>query len=323
MQSPVIKWKGTEGILLMLPQVTPTLPGAQAGVNPNALGATTLFFIPVLAAATVAAWSPDVRRVLASLTLRRATAFRVATFVSLLALLGFGGALVLSQSRSAFLAAAVAASFLFLLNRPRASRLLGIGVLAAIVGIDLYLDAPGTAPGSGAYIRGSLTGSLGDLESSGPITLSTRAGIWSRALRSIHDSPIVGIGLSGFREAVKLPYPGYATADSVPHALNTFLQTALDTGVPGLVAYVAILIVTTTMGWQVMQRGTTADRALALGLWGNLLAVHIFGLFDAIAIGAKVGFFMWWSLGLMATLHRRVTVGSLVRQPRVAAAPVA
>jgi hypothetical protein len=44
---------------------------------------------------------------------------------------------------------------------------------------------------------------------------------------------------------------------------------------------------------------------LALGLGGGLLAHLLYGLTDAVALGAKPGVLFWMLLGLIAGLHRQ------------------
>jgi O-antigen ligase len=88
----------------------------------------------------------------------------------------------------------------------------------------------------------------------------------------------------------------------IAHAHNTFLETALAAGLPGLAAYIAILAVATMMCWRVAAGRDPWKGALALGLWSSLVAVHTFGLIDAIPLGAKVGLFLWWNLGLIAAV---------------------
>jgi len=102
----------------------------------------------------------------------------------------------------------------------------------------------------------------------------------------------------------------------IAHAHNVFLQTALDVGIPGLIAYVALLIVATLMCWQTYRDGDPLAQRIALGLWGNLVAIHLFGLTDAVALGAKIGLFLWWSLGMIAALHHLTIAGAGRRAAR-------
>jgi putative inorganic carbon (HCO3(-)) transporter len=81
-----------------------------------------------------------------------------------------------------------------------------------------------------------------------------------------------------------------------------FLQTALDVGLPGLIAYLALLLVATALCWRLYRHGGKVEASLAVGLWASLAATHLFGLTDAIALGAKVGVFLWWNLALIGAL---------------------
>ena len=110
------------------------------------------------------------------------------------------------------------------------------------------------------------------------------------------------LGLGSFRQVVLRLYPitVYPNPD-IAHAHNLFLQVALDTGLPGLCAYVSLLLIAIRVCWQ-RQRGPGADAALARGTLAALIAVHVFGLADAIAPGAKPGLLYWWLLGLSAAL---------------------
>ena len=128
-----------------------------------------------------------------------------------------------------------------------------------------------------------------------------RATIWGFAWQSIREHPVGGIGLGTFRRVVANLDLAHVLPHEVPHAHNVFLQVALDLGLPGLLAYVMALALATRTTWLTWRhRGDCGLRSACLGLWASLLAVHIFGLTDAIALGAKVGLFFWWNLALVA-----------------------
>jgi putative inorganic carbon (HCO3(-)) transporter len=87
------------------------------------------------------------------------------------------------------------------------------------------------------------------------------------------------------------------------HAHNVFLQVALDVGIPGLIAYVALLLVSGIIAWQLIKR----DRSLqdvSAGLLASLVAFHIFGLTDALAIGSRSSVLLWGIFGLLAAMIR-------------------
>ena len=45
-------------------------------------------------------------------------------------------------------------------------------------------------------------------------------------------------------------------------------------------------------------------RALSLGLLTGLVALHVFGLADALALGSKPGIVFWFALGLLAVMNK-------------------
>jgi len=115
----------------------------------------------------------------------------------------------------------------------------------------------------------------------------------------------------------------------IAHCHNQMLQTALDLGIPGLIAYVAIWAATFRLLWHVWRK--TQDpyhRAIALGLAGGLLAQFVFGITDAIALGAKAGIFWWIALAMAVSLEklekqvRDKAAGSESKSPKAWEAPL-
>ncbi|MCU0521986.1 MAG: O-antigen ligase family protein, partial [Anaerolineae bacterium] len=133
-------------------------------------------------------------------------------------------------------------------------------------------------------------------------TVGFRVEVWRWALVAISDFAFTGCGLGAFREVGRLLYPlAIAPTYDYAHAHNIFLQVALDTGIPGLVAYLALLGISLGILW----RAAWADpdlRSLAVGLLGGLAALHIYGLTDALAPGAKPGLVFWTILGLVGVI---------------------
>jgi putative inorganic carbon (HCO3(-)) transporter len=91
--------------------------------------------------------------------------------------------------------------------------------------------------------------------------------------------------------------------DDVAHAHNIFIQVAVDTGLPGLIAYLAILVSSTALCYQVARQGGE-DKRLVMGLLAGLVGLHFFGLTDTIAPGAKPGLLLWLSLGLIVAIYQ-------------------
>jgi putative inorganic carbon (HCO3(-)) transporter len=152
-------------------------------------------------------------------------------------------------------------------------------------------------------------------------TLSVRFEIWSRAIYGIQDFAFTGMGMNAFRRVVPVLYPLFSidpTMD-IGHAHNAFLQAALDLGIPGLIAYLSVHVSAFAMlvsTWR--RRGRLPfpeplSRALILGLGGGLAAHLIYGLTDAVALGAKPGVLWWMLLGLVASLYRGPALRKVAR----------
>lgn len=135
-------------------------------------------------------------------------------------------------------------------------------------------------------------------------SLNLRQEIWPWALTAIQDFPFTGIGLGAFRQAGLRLYPLNLPLDyDIGHAHNIFLQVALDLGLLGLSSYLGILLVVGWMAWRVAKHDE-AKRPLALGLLAGLIALHIQGLADALAPGAKPGVLFWYNISLITILFQ-------------------
>ncbi|MDF1512947.1 MAG: O-antigen ligase family protein, partial [Anaerolineae bacterium] len=141
--------------------------------------------------------------------------------------------------------------------------------------------------------------SLGSLD-----TLAFRQEVWRWAATAISDFPFTGCGLGTFRRVVTLLYPLNVPLPDIAHAHNIFLQVALDIGIPGLIAYLALLGLMVKTALHVAKN--EAYRGLAIGLICGTIALHTYGLLDALALGSKPAIAFWYSLGLLGALDRLV-----------------
>jgi putative inorganic carbon (hco3(-)) transporter len=283
-----------ERLINRLPPQMVQLPGApDAGVNANQLGGTLTIYVP-FSLAWLLSW--------------RARSSPWLSLILRLLLLGiFGGLLILSQSRSAWIGGVIGCWTVLILGSFSSERrwlrrvavalltvsMLVVGILFIWVGTDPII---------------SLWESAGGVETDvvGQISLMGRVEIWSRALYTIQDFSFTGCGLGTFREVVWILYPLFRISPSseVAHAHNIFLQAAVDTGVPGLIAYLSLLGIGGVVGWRIIQQSGGRHRWLVFGLMSGLLALHIYGLTDALAPGSKPGLVFWVVLGLLAAMDR-------------------
>jgi O-antigen ligase len=143
----------------------------------------------------------------------------------------------------------------------------------------------------------------------GPAFVSTwdlRMKLWMPGLHAIQDHPIAGLGLNVFRKVVLTRYPGFPAlpGEEPAHVHNHLLQAAIDLGLPGLVAYLALWNVAGWLLVRVHRRSSVrAFRALASGLGVGLIAHFVFGMADVIPLGSKVGVLFWLTLAFVVSLH--------------------
>ncbi|MCA1552741.1 MAG: O-antigen ligase family protein [Chloroflexi bacterium] len=281
---------------------------SERGLNPNVVGGTlTLFVAPLLSGLWMSWWA----RHHASARPHSIGAWlmppltRTAALMWLLTTALVLGLLVLTQSRSALFGAAISIALLMVMQQGRTARRAVMLGGAALLVVALAL---GPARVAGALLGNGSASNLSSLD------FAARGEVWSRALYAIQDFPFTGIGLVQFEKIVRLLYPYFSISpeSDVPHAHNTFLQMALDFGVPGLVAYAAML----AAAMLTVVRALRAERepfrrALVLGLAAGLLASQIFGMTDAVLFGTRPAFVWWLTLGLLVGLAAQQSAARL------------
>ena len=273
-----------------LPRVIKGLPGAEPGFSPNEL-AGALEWSTLLAWA-LAAW----------LAFRPGDGKRrwVALAPGVVALVTTG-TLMLTQSRGGLLGLA-AGVLLLLLVAGRTWRLIACGAAVAALTATLWIGP--------ARVWDVVTN-----EGTALTTVNGRAEIWSRALYGIQDFPFTGMGMNTFRRVVSALYPLFMISpdQDIAHAHNHLLQAALDLGIPGLIAYLAMWLLAVVMTIQVWRSvAPLGQRVLAVGIAAGLLAHFVYSNTDVVALGSKPGLFWWWLLALMSVNWQRVQSGIIM-----------
>jgi putative inorganic carbon (HCO3(-)) transporter len=91
---------------------------------------------------------------------------------------------------------------------------------------------------------------------------------------------------------------------SVPHAHNLLLQVTVDLGLPGLVAYLALLINMFYMVGTILTHNKRAlVWALGAGSLGALMAMLIHGMVDATLWGSKLALLPWLLFAMITRLY--------------------
>ena len=176
-------------------------------------------------------------------------------------------ALGLTYVRGAWLGFAVGAVGCALGLRRRG---LVLGALAVVVAAALLVQP-------GVLTRARTIGDLGDP------TTRDRLAMLDAGLRLVHAHPITGIGPGQVKELYPRWAPPEALRRSTSHLHNTPLQIAVERGVPGLAAWLAIWVAFFRASARTLARIPRDDedgRALVLGPMAAVAAVLVAGLFE-------------------------------------------
>jgi putative inorganic carbon (HCO3(-)) transporter len=283
-------------LIAMLPKAIRGVPGATEGFNANGVAGCLVLFVPLQAAQVITGLRGGFSPVFQS---GRARAAGVAIHGTLLLLTG--GTVMILQSRSAWLGLLVAV-LAFMLWHRWWTRCLGLAVVGTAV---VTAIAIGPEPFSGFLSTGAGTGLDG---------IAGRLEIWSRALYGIRDFPFSGMGMNAFRKVMPVLYPAFSISPTVDvaHTHNQLLQTALDLGLPGLIAYTSIWLLAGSLLVVAYRRSSerTTSRTFVGGLGAGLLAHFVFGMTDAIPLGSRAGVLFWFAMALTVALHRHGVVRS-------------
>lgn len=227
--------------------------------------------------------------------------------------------MLLTQSRGALVSLAVAVLAVIALRWRWGWLATPLGILAGVVVVwRVGLDRIAALFSAGSSIGG----------------LSGRPEVWSRALYMIQDFPFTGVGMGLYGRVAALLYPFFTISPDVevPHAHNLFLQVAVDLGLPGLVAWLALLLLVCAVAWQIYRWDRTADRSappslslpnsptlrfsssptlnlagLGAGLLASQVALIVHGLTDAVTWGTRPAVVVWAIWGVAMASYNLVT----------------
>lgn len=287
----------------LIPQRIISIPGRESSINPNEIAGILLWSLP-LGVVLFLALIGRLRMALSQLRPWR-TVFLILALGTMIVIMSL--MLLLSQSRAAILGL-LAALFILLAiliaHRSKLVFILSVVVMLLFVGSFFAFadtDEVATAFFPQVGLRGDSLSTVSGLES--------RVEVWHRAILAIQDFPFTGMGMNNFRIVAPELYPFFIFPGDTDfgHAHNQWLQTALDLGLPGLVAYVSLWIGVGLMLWRSWRQTTDYWlRALSLGFTAVIMAYFVYGWIDTVALGARPGFLWWFLIGLIASLHEQI-----------------
>lgn len=302
-----------------IPTLSKIIPVFKEGFHPNEVGGATTWILPTMV--IVCFW--------VILRFNKIKNFVplyiiIPANLALIFLIGLGTIVLLfSQSRSAYIGIVFGFISLIFFVIPKKFRFLLIILILIGSGFLVYIFQNGQLislanqlfPESGMASMAFSTS-----------TLSGRVEIWARAIYAIQDFSFTGMGMNTFREVVNVLYPLQTISPDTPikdigHAHNLFLQTALDLGIPGLIGFIGmymvsfwLLISNITRLKNKSTRSSSPKKSLtkefflvtSIGLFSSQIAHLAYGMTDAIAFGAKPGIIFWVMQSLICGIYFKV-----------------
>jgi len=254
-------------------------------VHPNIMASAMLLLMPLPLALWVSPL-PDARQPARYRLLLRVVLASAAVLM--------GGVLLLTKSRGGYLAAAAGVLALLWLSGCRKLALVLL-IVCVVVG--------GWVISTGGDAQTTLD--LVD-QSTDPATMAFRVNVWRVALWMVADFPFTGVGMGTFNDVGALLYPFYETQNPGTH--NVYIQAGVDLGLPGLIAYLALLGLVVWMAWQAVRRfkdnGQPMLITVAVGCLSGIIALLAHGLIDNTMWNTRAAFLPWLVIGMLAALHR-------------------
>jgi O-antigen ligase len=208
------------------------------------------------------------------------------------------GAVLVSESRGALLAALVANSIVLAILYWRYRLLASVAVVIGAIGglLSTFSLVP-----TGPFERLLDAAGLGNV-SFGNVTNANfsaveRAAHWLAGVRMFATHPLLGVGIGNYADA----YPAYHPRgwyDPLEHAHNYYINIAAEAGVAGLLAY--LLLIGSAVWYCCALLWRLRDRrllAVVLGVLGALVATSFHNLFDVLYVHGMAAL-----LGLLVAL---------------------
>ena len=227
--------KPAQKVIKFIPEVNWNLPGAEKGFNPNPLAGTLILVIPVVLGFLISC----LKRKNNGCLVRR---WKIPALIGLvIGLFVMAGVLFVTRSVASWIALCLSAWLIFVSWRWKKWSLAAFVVFIGFV----VLFKP-----SGVLIVGKDV-----VKTVTEIKIGKRENLWMAGIKSIKEHPFSGVGMNRMRQIPPVTYEH-------SHVHNHLIHTAAELGIPGLVAYLAILM---GMGWMCWEVARKAGRQRTRG----------------------------------------------------------
>jgi len=133
---------------------------------------------------------------------------------------------------------------------------------------------------------------------------------WQAAISMAQDNPVFGIGLGNYAAAYD-EHRLISWEAPLGHAHNLYLNFLAETGVVGLLAYLAFWIAIFRVTWQLRRHPDRSARALAIGLLGCWTYIAVHSVFDNLYVN-NLFLHIGVLLSVLAILNRQVNDSLIV-----------
>jgi putative inorganic carbon (HCO3(-)) transporter len=207
-----------------------------------------------------------------------------------MAVMGFGGlALIFTLSRGGWIALVVSVTFICLLGWRRSGLSLKTSIVVVLILGMLFL------PFHSVISERLLGNDRGSAES--------RIPLMKLAFRIIKDNPVLGVGANNFSVVMDR----YLTPEFRNGFLfavhNKYLLVLSETGIFGLLAFLAFLLNALRQGWHCWEFRDRLLSPLALGIMAGI-AGHMVHMTVDVFRGRPTQQLLWLLAGLVAAMHR-------------------
>jgi O-antigen ligase len=180
------------------------------------------------------------------------------------ALLPLTAALLMTQTRGAWLGLTVGVSFLLWVRKKY------LLLVFPVIAVAIFLAAPP-----------SIKSRIGSFLDPTDLTFNERLFMWHSGLQLIREHPWTGVGMDGLKRVYPAyKYPG-ALKEHTGHLHNNLLQIGAERGLIGLAFWLWIWVSYVRQAWGVaasLPPQATGARALVLGSLASVASFHVAGL---------------------------------------------